>query len=288
MTNLVVQETALTRAHSDATLIDSWLYERPPTTLKNYRRIVEAFLAAVSKPVGEVTIVDLQTWASGLDVSTASRNQYVKVVKSLLTFAANTRYTTFNVGAAMRVREVADNRNKRVLSEEEVRDMLAAANEVSDRNYALLLLLYTAGLRAAEACGIRWDDLRKQGRSGVVDVLGKGDYMRTVLLPEVTWHTLMAMRPPDVGLDVHVFRSLRSGAMTTKGVWDVVHRAAVDAGIDRPVSPHWLRHACASHALDHGAPVHVVQATLGHRSLATTSIYIHAKPDNSAGMYLEV
>jgi site-specific recombinase XerD len=69
-------------------------------------------------------------------------------------------------------------------------------------------------------------------------------------------------------------------------ILQIVREAARRAGIDAPVSPHWLRHAHASHALDHGAPLHLVQATLGHASVATTSRYLHARPDQSSAAYL--
>src|SRR5579862_407422 len=66
----------------------------------------------------------------------------------------------------------------------------------------------------------------------------------------------------------------------------IVRRAAEQAGIAAKVSPHWLRHAHASHALDHGAPIHLVQATLGHSSVATTSAYLHARPGDSSARFL--
>jgi integrase/recombinase XerD len=66
----------------------------------------------------------------------------------------------------------------------------------------------------------------------------------------------------------------------------IVRRAARRAGVTGAVSPHWLRHAHASHALDHGAPIHLVQATLGHSSVATTSRYLHARPGDSSARFL--
>jgi len=65
-----------------------------------------------------------------------------------------------------------------------------------------------------------------------------------------------------------------------------VKRMAVAAGVTKRCSPHWLRHSNSSHSLDRNAPIHVVQATLGHASLATTSRYTHAKPNDSSGRYL--
>lgn len=71
-------------------------------------------------------------------------------------------------------------------------------------------------------------------------------------------------------------------------VWRIVRRAAKRAGIDKEVSCHWLRHAHASHALDRGAPIHLVQATLGHSSISTTGRYLHARPTESSSSYLPV
>jgi integrase/recombinase XerD len=71
-------------------------------------------------------------------------------------------------------------------------------------------------------------------------------------------------------------------------VWRIVRAAAARAGISLAVSPHWLRHAHASHALDRGAPIHLVQATLGHASVATTGKYLHARPTDSSARYLAV
>lgn len=69
-------------------------------------------------------------------------------------------------------------------------------------------------------------------------------------------------------------------------VYRIVSAAAFRAGIEGKVSPHWLRHSHASHSLEHGAPLHLVQATLGHSSIATTSRYLHARPNDSSGLYL--
>ena len=74
--------------------------------------------------------------------------------------------------------------------------------------------------------------------------------------------------------------------MTDSGIWRIVKAAAQRAGIEVPVSPHWLRHAHASHALDRGAPIHLVQATLGHASITTNGRYLHARPKESSSQFL--
>jgi integrase/recombinase XerD len=83
-----------------------------------------------------------------------------------------------------------------------------------------------------------------------------------------------------------VFKSQLGGALDPSAVRRIVYAAAKRAGLEAKVSPHWFRHAHASHALDRGAPIHLVQATLGHSSVATTGWYLHARPTESSGKYL--
>ena len=100
-----------------------------------------------------------------------------------------------------------------------------------------------------------------------------------------TWSALTALRG-DAADDAPVFRSARGGQLDGSAVWRVVKTAAVRAGLPEGTSPHWLRHSFASHALDNGAPLPLVQAGLGHASVATTSKYLHARPNDGAGRFL--
>jgi integrase/recombinase XerD len=99
------------------------------------------------------------------------------------------------------------------------------------------------------------------------------------------WNKLAALRG-EVGEDDPVFRSRKKGHLRPVQVWRIVGKAADRAGISKAVSCHWLRHAHASHALDRGAPISLVQATLGHSSVATTGKYLHARPTDSSSKYL--
>jgi integrase/recombinase XerD len=88
-------------------------------------------------------------------------------------------------------------------------------------------------------------------------------------------------------VDDSIFRSRHGGGhLDASQVRRIVYAAAREAGIEKRVSPNWLRHAHASHALEHAAPIHLVQATLGHASLATTGRYLHARPTESSSFYL--
>ena len=124
-----------------------------------------------------------------------------------------------------------------------------------------------------ELVALTWADLQERERSsqdastcGQVTVFGKGGKTRAVLLSEATWRELVALRAGDGP----VFLSRKTGALDLSQVLRILRAAVARAGVDSRVSPHWLRHAHARHALDRGAPIHLVQATLGHSSVETT------------------
>src|SRR6185437_9758107 len=149
----------------------------------------------------------------------------------------------------------------------------------------LLRLLYAAGLRVSEACGLLWRNCRARGDAGQITVFGKNGRTRSIALTAPVWNELNQLRG-TAGAEEPVFRS-RGGKSLDRGrVRVILRRAAQQAGVNEPISPHWLRHAHASHALDHGAPIHLVQATLGHCSVATTSSYLHARPGDSSARFL--
>jgi site-specific recombinase XerD len=111
-------------------------------------------------------------------------------------------------------------------------------------------------------------------------VYGKGGKKVVLLSPE-TWTELISLKGEDVAADDPVFASRKGkGHLHPSQVKRIVTAAAVP-GVDGRVSPHWLRHAHASHALDRRAPIHLVQATLGHASVATNRKYLHARPEDS-------
>ena len=149
----------------------------------------------------------------------------------------------------------------------------------------MLRLLYAGGLRISEACGLCWRDVQPRDDAGQATVYGKGGKTRVILLPASVWRALAPLRQ-GADQDAPVFRSAKGGHLDPSAVHRVVKAAAARAGLPASVSAHWLRHAHASHALDRGAPIHLVQQTLGHASLTTTSKYAHARPSDSSGRYL--
>ena len=273
------------QADSDQHLIELWIARHASRgTRRNYQRQAARFMAHVGKSLAEVRLGDVQAFAASLDrLAPATRANIIAAVKSLLTFAQEAGYPRFNVGAAVKAPSIKNVLAERIMAESDVHRMIGL--ESNPRNRAILTLMYGAGLRISELCGLRWRDLAERDDAAQATVFGKGGKTRVVLLSANTWRQVRELRG-EVTVNVHsdapVFRSRKGGPLDASAVHRIVKAAAERAGLPASVSAHWLRHALASHSLERGAPIHLVQATLGHASVATAGRYLHARPSDSS------
>ena len=269
---------------SDQALLRLWLDGRPQTTQAAYWRDAGAFLGHAGVPVALVTLAHLQAYAGSLGhLAPASQARRLAALKSLFGFAHRLGYVPFDAARPLRLPKIRDQLAQRIMAEPEALRMVAL--EPNPRNHAMLRLLYATGLRVSELCALRWQDLRGTKAGGQAAVFGKGGKTRTVLLPPKLWRQVGALRG-DAAAEAPVFRSERGGPLDRSQAHRIVKAAARRAGLSAEVSAHWLRHAHASHSLDHGAPLHVLQASLGHGSLSTTTRYVHARPGDGSAKYL--
>ena len=271
----------------DSKIIEIWVEnQQSPHTRYCYRFDSKRLLGHAKKPLARITLADLQGFAQSLaehGLAPISRARTLAAVKSLFGFCQRMRYIPVNPAAELALPSYENRLAERILAEEDVHRILAAKAE--PRDHILLNLLYVAGLRVSEACGLRWRNLHARGAGGQVTVFGKGGHTRAITLPAKLWSDLNGLRGEAAAEDP-VFPS-RSGRTLDRGrVRVIVRRAAERTGVAGDVSSHWLRHSHASHALDRGAPIHLVQATLGHSSVATTSAYLHARPGDSSARFL--
>lgn len=270
------------------TLISLWLAGRSPLTQAAYRESVARFRAHVARPLAQVTMEDVQAWADHLEtaparggrpLAPASRGRAYAAVRSLYAFGVRYGRLPHDPTGALRTPKGRDTLAQRILSEDEVRRLIAAAPDARGR--ALLRLLYGGALRISEACGLRWRDVQPRGQGAQLAVWGKGSKSRYVIVSGAVLDALRAVQPAEPDPEAPVL-----GGMTRQDGWAVVKAAARAAGISGDASPHWLRHSHASHALDRGAPISLVRDSLGHTNLATTSRYLHARPADGSGRYL--
>lgn len=182
----------------------------------------------------------------------------------------------------------------KLLSESDVERLLAAPDLVDPlglRDKAMLELLYACGLRVSELVTLETHQLNL--RQGVVRVMGKGSKERLVPMGEeaLYWLTRYVKEARPALLkrtdDAVLFPSLRGSTMTRQTFWHRIKLHVVQAGIRANVSPHTLRHAFATHLLNHGADLRVVQLLLGHSDLSTTQIYTHVAQHRLQAMHAE-
>lgn len=226
-------------------------------------------------------------------LAASSTARTLVAVRGLHRFAAREGVTAADPSKAVRPPRAA-RRLPKAISVEEVARILAAAGPGDTpaglRDRALLETLYATGARISEAVGLDVDDVDREGAS--VLLRGKGGKERVV--PIGSWALaaldayLVRGRPALMAAGrggTAVFANTRGGRLSRQAAWTVLHRATERAGVTAPVSPHTLRHSFATHLLDGGADVRVVQELLGHASVTTTQIYTMVTVDRLREVY---
>lgn len=272
----------------------SWLAAergRSPTTLAAYRRDLRGYWAHlagrglglddVDEPVVTGYVARLR--ADGRAPATVARA--LVAVRSLHRFLAEEGLTGTDPGADVAAPRVPAGLPK-ALAEDEVAALIAAVvgdDAVARRDRAILEVLYGTGLRISELVGLSLSDVDLG--AALLRAFGKGSKERVVPLGRMARDALAAWLGPGGRPEVvperwarrgdaeAVFLNARGGRLTRQGAWGVVRKHGRRVGLDDRLTPHVLRHSCATHLLDHGADVRAVQELLGHASISTTQVY---------------
>ena len=258
-------------------------------TLESYRRDLAGFAAwlgeASGKTLVEAAPADLQrhlAWQiEAKHAKPRTTGRLVSSLKRFFQFALREGLRADDPAADLDAPKIGRSLPK-AMSEAEVEALLAAPDVASAqglRDRAMLETLYASGLRVSELVGLKGVQVSLD--MGVVRILGKGSKERLTPLGEEAsdWiaryqresrPVLLGARKSDA-----LFVTARGGPMTRQAFWGLVKRHAAAAGIRRAISPHTLRHAFATHLINHGADLRVVQLLLGHADISTTQIYTH-------------
>ena len=271
----------------DAFIDALWLEDGlAANTLAAYRRDLSHYaqwLAGRGKTLGASTETDLNDYFAVRHASTraSSANRRLTVFKRFFRWALRERQIT--VDPTLRLQAARQpQRFPKSLSEVQVDQLLGAPDlntPLGLRDKAMLELLYASGLRVSEL--VRLKTFHVGFNEGVLRVLGKGGKERLVPIGEIAEQWLrdyLAQARPELSRGQEsdwLFVTSRGGPMTRHNFWQLIQRYAAKAGIRQHLSPHTLRHAFATHLLDHGADLRVVQTLLGHADLSTTQIYTH-------------
>ena len=272
---------------SIAAFLDRLWFQRglSPATIEAYSRDLRKFQQWAAKPIETINEFELLEYlahrhSEGLSSRTSAR--FLSSVRAFFRDAIDIELVIRDPSANVS-RPILGQPLPESLTEEEVDLLLRSPDPnmspVELRDRVMLEILYATGLRVSELVGLQLTSVNV--RQGIVRVLGKGSRERLIPMGDdaLIWleeyinngrQSLLKGRLSDV-----LFPSNRGQMMTRQTFWHAVKKYALRVGISRSISPHSLRHAFATHLLNHGADLRAVQMMLGHADLSTTQIYTH-------------
>lgn len=280
----------------DASVIGSWLYDNDKSvkTQMIYKKTVSEFFASFPNiTIKTTTTPHIGAFLKSKDhLEVRSKNLIKSVLSSLFQFAEDIQYIPHNQARALKRTKTPETFTEKILEQSEVRRMIE--KEKSWRNRLILKTLYMTGVRVSELVQMKMKHFKVRADSEIqVTVLGKGKKVRSVIIPLQLWEEILNFATleelaPKTDKDF-IFRSQKKPytGLDPATVFDVVKAAARNAGLTKEPSPHWFRHTSATHAVENGAPIHVVQASLGHSSIQTTGKYLNQRPRESISDYLK-
>lgn len=257
-------------------------------TLDSYRRDLQQFAGWLEKRSGTDLLAadqaSIQDYLAHKFRSKARASTAARLLSTLKRFYRHAlRQNTIKADPTLRIDTPKLPRPlPKTLTETDVESLLAAPaldQPLGLRDRAMLEVLYASGLRVSELVTLKVPQVSRD--MGVVRVMGKGSKERLVPLGEeaLSWleRYLKEARPALLGGKTSdaLFVTTRAAVMTRQAFWHLLKRYALQAGLHKPISPHTLRHAFATHLLNHGADLRVVQLLLGHADISTTQIYTH-------------
>ena len=254
-----------------------------PNTVASYCHDVEGFLEFVKKPVREIDSSHITAYLGQVTEEGLSKRSSARLVSALRSF----------FDWCVQEGEVNENPCDRVdapklgkylpavLSVDEVTAILESVDlkkPYGKRDRAILEVLYGCGLRVSEAANLRISHVYLD--EGFVDVIGKGDKQRLVPLGEVAADAIRAYlpdrpEPAERKFEDYLFLNRFGKPLSRISIFKLVKDQAMAAGIQKEISPHTFRHSFATHLIENGADLRIVQEMLGHESILTTEIYTH-------------
>ena len=293
---------ALSQSGIDSFIDALWLEDGlSNNTLAAYRRDLTLYAtwlgspAQKSRKLDETLENDLNRYFSVKHASTkaTSANRRLTVFKRYFRWALRERFISADPTLKLQSAKQAL-RVPKVMSEAQVEALLAAPSEdtaLGQRDRAMLELMYASGLRVSELVGLK--TFHAGLNEGVLRVMGKGSKERMVPFGQVARHYLVAYladaRPTILGGQQtdDLFVTSRGKGMSRVMFWMLVKKYAALADITSPLSPHTLRHAFATHLLNHGADLRAVQMLLGHADISTTTIYTHVARERLKALHAQ-
>ncbi|MBO4340422.1 MAG: site-specific tyrosine recombinase XerD [Bacteroidales bacterium] len=254
-----------------------------PNTVTSYCHDVSDFFEAMGKPVQKVTSSDITAYLGKAGDAGLSKRSTARLLSSLRSFFSwCVEEGQVKVNPCDRVESPKLGKYlPEVLSVDEVTSIIESVDlgtKYGKRDRAILEVLYGCGLRVSEVAGVQLSHIHIE--EGFVDVIGKGNKQRLVPLGEMAAEAILRYLPqrPEPASQAYVdilFLNRFGKPLSRISIFNLVKKQAMAAGVNKEISPHTFRHSFATHLIENGADLRIVQEMLGHESILTTEIYTH-------------
>lgn len=259
-------------------------------TVTSYKRDIEKYLTFLMEKkiiqLDEVSRLEILDFLQTLRQSGAADNSIIRMVSSLRKFHQYLKRESIVSDDPMQLIDTPKKASTlpKAISPQAVEQLLEAPDTTTPlgvRDRTILELMYATGLRISELVNLKLSDMHLT--MGFIQTMGKGEKERIIPLGEIAsqWldHYLdgarVYLQDQSAETSEYVFLNSRGKSLSRQGVWKKVKQLALEAGIDQNVTPHTLRHSFATHLLENGADLRMVQELLGHADISTTQIYTH-------------
>lgn len=270
-----------------------------PNTQESYGKDVENYCVFLVKrrskeEPSQITVDDVRAYLASLkraNITNSSLSRKLSSIKSFHNYLVKYRYTTINP-AKLIVSPKKEKKLPVVLSLDEVDSLLAQfteENHIEIRNKAMVELTYSCGLRVSELINLKLSSVHS--KMGVIDVFGKGSKERIVPFGGKAMQILnkyLELSRPNLTttkMNDYLFLSQNGTKLTRQSVFLMIKNKVLKAGITKPISPHKLRHSFATHLLNRGLDLRLIQELLGHEDISTTEIYTHLETSKIKDVY---
>lgn len=278
------------QADSDQKLIELFLRNKNNSKTKiSYQKDILDFTNFAQTPLRMITLSILENYKDFLfekNLKPRSIARKLTAIKTLFTFGTRLNYLTFDIGRVINLPKFKNELAKRFLPKEMITKIIEIENNPRDKLF--VKLIYILGARVSEISNLAWEDFRPNGEICTVTIFGKGEKTRFVPIPIWLYNELLELKT-DNNPKSRLFRMENGQNFSENYPWRICQKISLKLaknGINQKFSPHFFRHSNATHALENGANLAIIQASLGHSSLATTSQYLHTNPNDGSGFYL--
>jgi integrase/recombinase XerD len=274
----------LTLAQTDREIIQLWLSDKTYLTVKSYHRQITQFLTFVGKDLKEVMYEDFMQYKQLMRMKgykPSTQRTKLTAVKSLFSFCTKLGYLTANVAVIVENVAVKDEVRKKALPLETIN--LLVENAHNQRDKLIIKTLYLLGLRVTELVNIQWHDFNFVNSKVELNIIGKGNKPRTILVPNDLYQSLLEQKNHNN----YVFISYQDNKLSRQSVNKMLTKITDRLNIPS-INPHAFRHSHATHSLKNGCDISLLMQSLGHSSLKITQQYLSQRDGEGSSSYLKI